>query len=75
MKRHRTDTVSFIFGLVFLLIAGWWAGGSWLDLNMPALGWLLAVGLIVFGALGLLGAVRGGKDEAAGIEPERDPRL
>jgi hypothetical protein len=73
MNRHRTDTVSLAFGAVFLLIAGWWAIGSRLDVGLPTLGWALAVGLILVGALGLIGALRGGRREPAASPPEPEP--
>ena len=58
MKPHRLDTVSLAFGAVFLLIAGWWLIGQRIDLGLPQLGWLVALGLIGLGALGLIGARR-----------------
>jgi len=58
MNRHRTDAVSLAFGAVFLLLAGWWAIGRTIDIGLPAFGWLLALGLIAVGALGLVGALR-----------------
>ncbi len=44
MKRHRTDLVSLIFGLVFLVIAGEWLLAGRLNVDLPAVGWLAAVG-------------------------------
>ena len=74
MKRHRTDAVSLAFGAVFLLVAGWWAIGRTIDVGLPALGWAVALGLIVIGVLGLLGALRGGhREPAGGTEPPRWP--
>jgi hypothetical protein len=58
MKPHRLDAVSLAFGAVFLLIAGWWLIGQRIDLGLPQLGWLVALGLIGLGALGLIGALR-----------------
>jgi hypothetical protein len=60
MNRHRTDTVSLAFGAVFLLIAGWWAIGRTVDIWLPTFGWVLALGLIAAGAVGLIGALRAG---------------
>ena len=75
MKRHRTDAVSLAFGAVFLLTAGWWLIGRTIDVGLPTLGWAVALGLIVIGVLGLLGALRGGHREQAGggTEPPRWP--
>jgi hypothetical protein len=61
MKPHRTDGVSLSFGLIFLLIALWWALSRMMTIQLPALGWLVAGGLIMFGVIGLLGAIRSGR--------------
>jgi hypothetical protein len=65
MKRHGTDGVSLAFGLVFLLLAGWWVLGRAVDIALPALGWAVALGLVAVGALGLVAALRGGHQEPA----------
>jgi hypothetical protein len=59
MKRHRTDTVSLIFGLIFLIIVGWWLLGRTVNVGLPALAWMVAVGLLTLGVLGLVGVLRG----------------
>jgi hypothetical protein len=58
MKAHRTDGLSLAFGLVFLAAVGWWFFGRTVDLALPQLGWFLAAALIIFGVLGLFGALR-----------------
>lgn len=58
MKPHRTDGVSLTFAVIFLAITAWWLVGQLLDLPQPALGWLVAGGLILLGVLGLIGALR-----------------
>lgn len=58
MKAHRTDIVSFAFGLVFLGLALWWLLARILGLAVPPVGWFLAGGLVVIGLLGLVGALR-----------------
>jgi hypothetical protein len=63
MKPHRTDGVSLSFGLIFLLVAAWWAMSQVITLQLPALGWLIAGVLILFGTIGLLGAIRSGQRE------------
>jgi TRAP-type C4-dicarboxylate transport system permease small subunit len=73
MKRHRTDALSLAFGAVFLLVAGWWLIGRTIDVGLPTLGWAVALGLIVIGVFGLLGALRGGHREHAGAEAPRWP--
>jgi hypothetical protein len=63
MKPHRMDAVSLTFGLLFLLIATWWALSAVVTLHLPALGWTVAGGLILFGVVGLLGAISSGRRE------------
>ncbi|RIV38605.1 hypothetical protein [Micromonospora radicis] len=58
MKAHRTDLVSFAFGLLFLALSAWWLLAQVLGLVLPPVGWFLAGGLILVGALGLIGALR-----------------
>jgi hypothetical protein len=58
MKTHRTDGLSLTFGLVFLAAVGWWFFGRTLDLALPRLGWFVAATLIIFGVVGLVGALR-----------------
>ena len=61
MKPHRTDGVSLSFGVFFLLVAFWWAVSRVVDVHLPAVGWLIAGALILFGVIGLLGAIRSGR--------------
>jgi len=61
MRPHRTDGVSLSFGLIFLLVALWWAVSRVVHLQLPAMGWLVAGALILFGVVGLLGAIRSGR--------------
>jgi hypothetical protein len=63
MKAHRMDGVSLTFGLIFLMIPLWWAASQVIDLELPAVGWIVAGGLIFFGVVGLLGAIRSGRRE------------
>jgi hypothetical protein len=53
--------VSLSFGLLFLLIALWWAISQVMTVRLPAVGWLVAGALILFGAIGLMGAIRSGR--------------
>jgi hypothetical protein len=57
-RRHRTDAVSLVFGLIFLLIALGWLVSHQVDVKLEALGWAAAIALIVVGGLGLLAALR-----------------
>lgn len=70
MKPHRTDGVSLSFGIIFLLIALWWAVSRVVTLHLPAVGWMVAGGLIVFGVIGLLGAIRSGRRPVPPPQPE-----
>jgi hypothetical protein len=67
MKRHSTDAVSLVFGIAFVLIAGWWAlvrvlHSYDLNLNVPHIGWFLAGGLILLGLLGVAASLRRGNE-------------
>ena len=61
MRPHRTDGVSLSFGLLFLMVALWWAVSQVMTVRLPAAGWLVAGALIFFGAVGLMGAIRSGR--------------
>lgn len=65
MKPHRTDGISLSFGLVFVLVALWWAITQVVNVHLPAVGWLVAGALILFGGVGLLGAIRSGRRDEA----------
>ncbi|MEW2328401.1 hypothetical protein AB0880_11385 [Micromonospora chersina] len=67
MKAHRTDIVSFAFGLAFLGLSAWWLLARILGLALPPVGWFLAGALILIGLLGLVGAMRSGR------HPEPEP--
>ncbi len=69
MRPHRTDGVSLSFGLLFLLVALWWAVSQVVTLHLPAVGWLVAGGLIAFGVIGLLGALRSSRRAADAALP------
>ncbi|WP_229072115.1 phage holin family protein [Actinoplanes sp. DH11] len=71
MKPHRMDGVSLTFGLIFLGVAFWWAISRVITVHLPAVGWIVAAALIVFGVIGLLGAIRSGRrDEPAPVVAE-----
>jgi hypothetical protein len=68
MNRHRTDGLSLVFGVVFLVVAAWWLLGRTVHIGLGTLAWLIAVALILLGGLGLLGALRG---RDAGRDPDQ----
>lgn len=72
MRPHRTDTISLSFGLIFLTVALGWAITEVVRVELPAVGWLVAGALILFGGLGLLGAIRSGRraEEPAPVRAE-----
>lgn len=79
MKPHRTDGLSLTFGLIFLGIVIVWLFNQAVHVRLNA-GWIAAVGLIVFGLLGLLGALRSDKSDppsssvpATSVPPAYDP--
>jgi hypothetical protein len=72
MKSHRTDGVSLTFGLVFLVIAGWYLAARLVDLDLPMMGWSVAGGLILLGLLGLVGALRTSRANEATPDPAED---
>jgi hypothetical protein len=71
MKAHRTDIVSFAFGLTFVTLALWWLLARILGLTLPPVGWFLAGALVLIGLLGLVGALRSGRH--AHREPIEQP--
>ncbi len=80
MKRHSTDVVSLVFGLLFVGAAGWWFVARYLDLrlNVPNGGWFIAGALIVLGLLGVVGSLRRDEDVrpvSLGAQPAEEPAL
>ena len=67
MKRHSTDLLSLVFGVIFLGVAGWWLAGQYVTVNVPHLGWITAAVLIVLGVLGLAGSLRGERPAATPV--------
>jgi uncharacterized oligopeptide transporter (OPT) family protein len=73
MKRHATDLVSLVFGLIFLAISGWWLAGRFVDIQVPHLGWFAAGALILLGLLGVAGSLRGDRTPAPISTPPATP--
>ncbi|WP_234361401.1 phage holin family protein [Plantactinospora sp. BB1] len=70
MKAHRTDGVSLTFAVIFLGVTAWWLFAQLTHVTLPAIGWLVAAGLIGVGALGLVGALRANR---SGRQPSTAP--
>lgn len=79
MKRHRTDVVSLIFGLLFVALASWWATSYYLNWTLtwhvPNFGWIAAGVLILLGLLGLIASMRRDRPEPALAEGPADAPL
>ncbi|GAA2183904.1 hypothetical protein GCM10009848_07250 [Micromonospora lupini] len=73
MKAHRTDLLSFAFGLVFLALSAWWLLAQILGLALPPVGWFLAGALILIGVFGLVGALRSGRSGRPDPKEVADP--
>jgi hypothetical protein len=58
MKRHGSDVISLVFGLMFLGVVLWWSLAKLAGIDPPRIGWFLAGALIVVGMLGVLAALR-----------------
>lgn len=71
MKRHSTDVVSLLFGILFLSFASWWLIDRYVDIRIPHLGWITASVLIVVGLLGVAGSLR--KDRNEPVSPSAVP--
>ena len=69
MKRHSTDLVSLVFGVIFLGAAGWWLVGQYVTIDVPHLGWITAAVLIGLGILGLAGSLRGDRPAVTAAAP------
>jgi hypothetical protein len=70
MKPHRTDGVSLTFGLIFLGIVIVWLFNVVVDLHVRQPGWIAAGALILFGLIGLLGALRSDRKPTADGDDE-----
>jgi hypothetical protein len=58
VKPHRTDRISLGFGLLFLCFVLVWLLGVQLHVTGETVAWLVAGGLIGFGAVGLMASLR-----------------
>jgi vacuolar-type H+-ATPase subunit I/STV1 len=70
MKPHRTDGVSLTFGLIFLAVVLFWGFARVITIDLAAIGWIVASSLLLFGILGVLGALRSGRRTADPVQAE-----
>jgi membrane protease YdiL (CAAX protease family) len=66
MKAHRTDTLSLVFGLIFVVVAGGFLAESYFDLELPEVGWFIAAGVIFVGVVTAAGALIPDRSPAPG---------
>lgn len=61
MRRHGTDAVSLVFGILFVAISVWWVVDRYVfvDLDLPHVGWIAAGALILLGLVGVVASFRG----------------
>jgi O-antigen/teichoic acid export membrane protein len=59
MNRRRPDIAGVAFGAVFVAAAIWWVLNHSFALDLPRLGWIIAVVLIVLGVVGIVSVLRG----------------
>jgi hypothetical protein len=69
MKRHRIDSVSLVFGLLFLAVASGWLFTRSFHVSWNTGSWTIAVGLIIIGVVGLIGALRRPDEPEVGALP------
>ena len=74
MKRHATDMVSLVFGVLFVFVAAWWAIDRYVDVNidLPNVGWIAAAALIVLGVIGIVASLRGDRTPVPSAAPPAD---
>jgi len=68
MKKHPTDTVSLVFGLIFATFVGWWAVDRATDLELSG-GWFLVAVLVLIALITLISTLTKKKDPAPAEAP------
>ncbi|GIG57461.1 hypothetical protein Lfu02_18330 [Longispora fulva] len=61
MKPHRLDSVSLVFGVLFLALTGWWVLGQVAHVSGSTLAWTGAAGLVGIGVLGIATSIIGNR--------------
>jgi peptidoglycan biosynthesis protein MviN/MurJ (putative lipid II flippase) len=59
VSRRRPDIAALAFGAIFVAAAVWWVLNHSFALDLPSLGWIVALVLIAVGALGIISVLRG----------------
>lgn len=74
MKRHATDMVSLVFGVLFVFVAAWWAIDRYVDvtIDLPNVGWIAAAALIALGVIGVVASLRGDRTPVPSSAPPAD---
>lgn len=75
MKAHRTDLMSLVFGLVFILVASGFLLKSYLTIELPEVGWFVAGGLILVGIITAIGAMLPDRRPKEALVPESDDEV
>jgi hypothetical protein len=72
MKKHSTDTVSFVFALIFGSMVAWWGVDRAADLTLDGR-WVLVIGLVVVALITLISTVASRKKAPAAAVPAAVP--
>jgi hypothetical protein len=74
MKRHDTDVVSLMFGIVFCAITAWYFVTTYagVHVDIPNGGWFVAAALILLGLIGVGASLRHNSHEVRDHEEPRD---
>lgn len=58
MSSRRVDSTALVFGIAFVVIAGWWWLSRVVDVRLASAGWIIAAALIAIGVAGIARAFR-----------------
>jgi len=58
MRKSRRDTPAMVFGLIFMMISGWWFVSRGVGFGTSSLGFVTAGILILLGVAGIATALR-----------------
>jgi hypothetical protein len=66
VRRHETDYVSLVAGLLFLVVAAVHVAAGSTDTELDVR-WMIPTLLLLLGIVGLMGAVRGSRPQAVAV--------